>query len=541
MNAMRAVIVAAGGDYGQWRGLVRPLIKVGFRTAQNTEQITRQGRNPRLLSWIMRVALGVFGLLTGFFTLSQTTPFHACLIALSVTGLAVFFLLLMNFQAVAVSSVDYEVMGHRPVNSRTYLVARLTVTLAHQGLVGALLALPSVLVCGVRFGWLAAAGLALAAALLVASIVLGLIGVYGALVSKVGGRGLYRLLTGLQLLLAVAFFSFGFLSGGSGSFLEGVADLAPEGWVLAVPLVGFAGFASLISGQTGPAEWIGLFGVLACCCATAWLARDKLSLASAQNLGAALKTRERKDAGRSKRAGLAAARPRLGVAGALIRGQFRHDLRFRMGVLTLLPLFAFYAVPPLLWLRGPADPFVSGARPWSLLGIHLGLLLLPSIVFAQLYSSDSWRAGWIFFAGPVDRAALAADARRFITLLFFVPCLILAGAVFVWLFEEVWHGLVHAALLGGAGVLALQISQYARPQLPFTVPPNSRREGVFLFLISLGLGALGVLIVAFAPLVYASPQRMIVTFVALASILTGMERILPARLSRRLRWSEVGD
>lgn len=133
MNPAPGVIGALGGNYRQWRALVRVLIQVGFRTSLSTEQMTQQGKRTRFVSWMTGIFLGIVGVYVGAVTAFAPGPFTLGLFALTTVSIAVFFLLLANFQAVAISPMDYRALGHRPVSPRTYLLARLTVTLAHQG------------------------------------------------------------------------------------------------------------------------------------------------------------------------------------------------------------------------------------------------------------------------------------------------------------------------------------------------------------------------------------------------------------------------
>ena len=537
MSLMRGALNALGTDYLQWRGMVGPLIKVGFRTAQTTVQITQQGKKPRLVSWLMRVVMGLAGVFLALLATILPGLFPLSLVVLTAAGLVVFFLLLQNFQAVAVSPMDYDVLGHRPVSPRTYLVTRLTVTLAHQGIVAGLLVVPSVVVCGIRFGWLPAAGLALAAVLLVLSVALGLIGLYGSLIKRVGGQRLTRALNYLQLCLAFLYVVPLLLQDSSGAPFAGIRDLAPGGWTMALPTAWFAGFVGLLSGGTFPGEWLGLLGTLATVCALAWFARDKLSLASAEKLGAVLDAQAKTRAGRTvkRRAGWLARR--LSVAATLIRGQFRHDTKFRMGVIAMFPLLIFYLLMSLR-ISGSVDPFVPGAETWSLFGVHFAVLIAPSLLLAQLYVSESYRAGWIFFAAPVDRARLAADARHCVTVFFFLPFLAIAAVSFAWLFHAVWHGLVHAIFLGGLGILAMQVSQYLFPMLPFTVPVNRKRNGFLVGAIMLCLGVLSGLLGPYASFAWPRPAWAVGSFAVVLLLLVLMEWILPGRLNRKLRWLE---
>ena len=266
------------------------------------------------------------------------------------------------------------------------------------------------------------------------------------------------------------------------------------------------------------------------------MARDKLSLSSAQKLGARLQaqSRETSERGRPGRPGIKLRR--LNAAATLIRGQFRHDTQFRMGAFALLPLFVIYL---FLTLREPGtvDPFVLGATVFPLFGIHFAVLAAPVMYLEMLFASDSYRAGWIFFATPVDRARVASDARHCVTLFLFLPFLAVVAISLAWRFDAIWHGLAHAFLLGCVGILAMQVSQYLAPRLPFTLPQKQRRNFVIGGQLAL-MGILSAFLGPYTAFAYPRPSRAIGTFAFVALSVIVMEVLLPRRLNRRLRWLE---
>ena len=321
------------------------------------------------------------------------------------------------------------------------------------------------------------------------------------------------------------------------SSLESFGELAPEGWALEVPTVWFASVASLADGAAGTGEWLGAALAVVSVAVLGWFARDKLSLASAEKLGQALEAQAQDDSEQEQSREWTALLGRLYVPATLIRSQFRHDMRFRMGVLGILPLFVIYLVMALRE-PGTADPFVPDARVFPLFLINFALLLAPVTLLELLYASDSNRAGWIFFAMPTDRARLAGDARHCVTLFFLAPFLVLALICLAWMFVAVWHALVHVVLLGCLGVLAMQASQFLDPRLPFSLPVSRRQRGWLVFLRTIGLAVFASALGPYVQFAYARPGWTVTTF-AVAVLGVGlMERALPGRLNRRLRWLE---
>lgn len=537
MNLVSGAVGALGGDYRQWRALFRTLIKVGFRTSLAAEQMTQQGKRTGFVSWMMVIAMGIVGAYVGVLTLIAPGPFSLGLFALTTAVIAVFFLLLANFQSVAISPMDYQALGHRPVSPRTYLLARLAVTFAHQGINAGLIVGPSVVVCGIRFGWLAAIGLALAAGLLLLTIVLALIAFYSGLIEKVGANRLSRAMSYSQLFLGAIYLVPVLFMDKLAPHLRTMQALEPEGWLLTLPSAWFAGLAGLFGGAGAAGHWLCAALALSVPVALGWVARDRLSLASAQKLAESVSVDTDRQSKRRRQAGNRMRLGRLSVASGLIRGQFRHDTQFRMGVFSLVPLVVFYFIMALR-NSGSVDPFVPGSSVWPLFGIHFALLLAPTLLLEQLHWSTSYRAGWIFFSTPVDRARLAADARHCVSLYFLVPFLAVAGACLAWLFEAVWHALVHVVLLGLVGVFLMQANQYLWPRLPFTMRPVQRRQTGLLVGQMAGMGLMSALVGPYASFAYPRPAWATGTFAVVACGVVLMESRLPRRLNRRLRWLE---
>lgn len=539
MTVIRALIEALGADYGQWRGLVRALMKVSFRTVQHGMQVATRNSNARPVSWFTIILMLILGLMIANLAGRLANPFSLSLTVLTLVALTVLYLLLQNFRAVTVTPQDYEVLGHRPVSPRTYLIARLTVIMAQQSIMTVLLAGPAALVCGFRFGGPPALALFLAAFLLVFCTVLMAICIFATVIEKTGGETLARALTWTQVVLLALYLGPLLFEEWVTALFQGIGA-EPRGWLLALPTAWFAGVASLATGNFTVGALACLLGVLGSSGGLAWFARDKLSLASAQKFrsmpGASAKTHSRRRLAPRPRP----SRQGIGPAATLAWGQLRHDMRLRTSVIVVLPLCAVYFIV-MLRMPGPMDPFVPGVNALGalgLMGVHASVMLAPAVLLEQLYSSESYRAAWIFFATPADRARFAARVRHSVTLYFFLPYIVLAAIGLAWRFEEAWHGMVHALLLGGLGVLIMQVAQFLWPRLPFALAHNLPRAGVPNFLTLLGCFAVAVALALYAPFAYARPTWAMGTFSAVALGVAAMERILPKRLNRKLRWPE---
>src|SRR4029078_662297 len=138
----------------------------------------------------------------------------------------------------------------------------------------------------------------------------------------------------------------------------------------------------------------------------------------------------------------------------LVRAQFRYDMRVRLGVLSIVPLTLLYMY---IGARdgATADPFVRGpSNQFDLMSC--AVLLFPSILVQQLAGSDGYRAAWIYFATPADRAALVVATKNVVAAFFLVPYAVFLVGVLSWRFGHLGHAFVHAGFLSLLGLLVLQ-------------------------------------------------------------------------------------
>ena len=171
----------------------------------------------------------------------------------------------------------------------------------------------------------------------------------------------------------------------------------------------------------------------------------------------------------------------LRVVSTLVRGQFRNDMNFRLAVLSMLPITLLYIFMSLDD-GGLPDPFLHlGYEARGLGLIHFAVLGMPLILMENLFRSESYRAAWIFFSTPVDRARLIGNVGNSVAIFFLLPYLAVLAGVFVWSFGSFWHAVIHTAVLGLLAHLALQMLLLAAPRLPFSEPVRKgARIGSFM-------------------------------------------------------------
>jgi hypothetical protein len=218
----------------------------------------------------------------------------------------------------------------------------------------------------------------------------------------------------------------------------------------------------------------------------------------------------------------------------LVRSQFRHDLRFRLGILALLPISVIY-----LFIGaegGPADPFVTTDRGHGDTGlIQLALFFLPMTLRRALVTSSSFRASWIFHASPADRTRLVLAARDIITFFFLLPYLLVLAGLFAYFYGNVIHALIHATFLGFLSYLVLQLGVFLNPQLPLSMPADKDTNAGMTFGLMMLVSLFGIAFYMFMVLViYRSAVRMAILFICLMIVTIVMDRWTRARVQSSL-------
>ena len=465
----------AGIDWRQWRVLVPALLKHDLRGAN-----TSLGFATRTPHGGLRTVLLTYGLLGGGLSSAMwwsADSFVAASLQYSYVTLIAASAVVLDFAVLVLSPDDLERVAHLPVSERTYIAAKLSAVTAYTMLmVGALTALPTLVWLtrdGIGQALLAAALSALAAAGAVGWSITG----YLAVLRWASPMQLRRLLTIVQLLLIfVVYASFLLVPlafAGRMTTLLAREDISP--WIWLVPGTWFAAWLDPAGAARldAPASirLVSAFVVLSVpIVVTRLLALD----VSPRLVRPAGRTGDGPHGLRMLRG---AWRRDEGRAVALLVGaQFRHDWRFRLAVLSILPLTLVY------FLAGSIGE-EAGAHRSILYYAPLGF---PSILYQALVRSESFRAAWIYHATPADPVRLLAALSRLVQVGFLAPYLLFLGCLLLPSTGDplllVWRLLIIA--LAGRLMLSVQIA--IAPRLPFSEPPGAvQRSGQLTLTVAL--------------------------------------------------------
>lgn len=526
---MDALLRLAGIDPAQWRALTGTYLQMDLRQGGGAR---KKGRSETGRTMMVHAALllgaGLNSLMIGLLVFLLDDPFTGALITVSMVAINVALLVLIDFSGSVISPVDYWVIAPRPVSSRTYFAARVTAVLAYVLAIAGVMSFLPAIVFLARHGFGIGGFIGtLAASMLLAATVTGvIIGAYTWILGFVAPGRMVRALSWAQLAgssLSMAGFLF-VIRAMDDPRIRGFS-LAEAEWIWYVPATWSASIIMTLAGRGGPAEWSAAVGAVAMAVTVLPAAVGRLSLEFASRLA---ETTSASGAPGSTIGRLPGFRDNeLYAVATLIRAQFRYDLRFRLAVLSILPMTLFYL---LLGIDDGslADPFRGMTqRPGT--PVYLAVAFLPMVLHGAFQSSDQWRAAWIFFATPADAGRLVVATKNFVAVFFLGAYLLMMAVLWSFFYDSVWHAFVHAAFIGAGAHMLLQGAVILNPALPFAKEPRRGEQSARLFVLfffgSIGAG-IGPLLLIF---VYQRPLWMLgLAFVLLIATML-LERLLHRR------------
>ncbi len=529
----RVIARVLGVDAVQWRALVWVSLVSDLRQFKGT--------GPR----VGRAALGSLGgglvsqLLYGAFcafligalpnTFAASTVYY--LLLLSTLGLA----LLVDFTGVVLSPDDHVQLAPRPVDGRTFFVARLTSVVLFSLLLTAPFALLPALAYLVRDSGraLPAAITSVAAAVTLAVLVpLAVILLFLALVRLVPAARLHRLLGYLQFVLSFVFIGGFFLLSRSTQALDAISlEKTPAAYLN--PAAWFAAWIEIADGRATPLDVLAAAAPFAALIVCVGLVRSRLSLAYAERLSSM--TIDRASATARRPVPYLLFGPAHHAVGLLAAAQFRTDQKFRLGVLGIMPLTVIYL---LAGFSEPEGPQLLQREPVL---VYYAVLFFPVMLRQFLVYSESWRAAWIFHAAPMPFDEVVVGLKNTVVARFLVPYLALVLLLLAWLhprppLELLMHGLVLGLLSHGLLTADLLVN----PSLPFSQPTRQGTRSLALLLLMLPTMAIITTIPFWRPYLYASIARTFIAVGVLVVVNVLLHEALIVRVDRQSRqWASA--
>ena len=537
---MRRLFAAAGVDFEQWKALTVVALKLDFRGSALTQ---RQGEHETrvVISLIFQaIFYTLFGGIIAYLVWASRDLWLAGTIASTYIAFLIGTAVVLDHHSVISSPVDYAILGFRPVSSRTYFAVKLTNILVYTTALTTVAAWVPVLLTSARHGVGIGAALFLDIYASSTATTLAIALSYATVLRAVGPDAIERVLSYVQMIMGFAVYGGQFLiSGVLSRTAPGTWSLPASPLILLYPGTWFGSYLELASGRTSA-------GAIACAAASIVAVvlmgsqlGGRLSLQYSEALGAmtvAARARAASAAEKRSRRGFWFTSGEARAVALLVRGQFRHDHRFRMGVLGLLPFTLLYMV---LGVRNGAvaDPFTAtrNMQAWPL---TMAVLASPAMLRMLLTRSDAFRASWIFFTCPSDRMRIARSSKDVLVAFFLIPYLLVVSAIYAYVVGNVVHVLVHVAFLGLLAHLVLQIALLLDPALPFSRPMQQTRVTGFFLAFTFATILVSLFIQFYSARIYSDITWTIAAVAIIVLIGLVIDLLTRARVSRQAQLLE---
>jgi hypothetical protein len=536
-------------DFIQWKALTRVAIRLANRQSSLRFDSTSSRRKDMNYSLLLSVFIYFFlGLVMTSFVFKLHDSFWSSLILFTIVAFMVGSLMLVEFGTIVVAPEDYHIFSVQPVSSRTYFAAKVTFTVFYVLIYTMALGLPSVIAYGVA-SRLRGEGFAINPYQMIAAFVglvmvgvgvaMTMIVVYTAILRYVHFRKLKNVLSYLQLTMSfIIYGSYSLLP----SFVEKVgADLpaTKPWWVYLLPMSWYSSFFDLADGTIEPVSVLAAAAGVISFAGIIPFALSKISITYAESLSEASTVPEEKKSGQStgsRKVSSVFQRDEDRAIAMLIRSQFKHDTRFRLGILAIIPLTILYL---FMGLRGGGKLYDPFNPDWKSLAnsalIYFVIVLFPMTIKEAVTRSESYLASWIFFVTPSSQTRLVLSVKKILFWFFVVPYLSVLALVFLYYFRNILHVLMHLVVLLLFSYSFLQVFLLVNPQMPFSVPRQLGERATMLGTVMiLGPIVLVGLLLGFSFFVYQNTAVYIVVVALLVVLTMLLEKFLVMRISRKL-------
>jgi hypothetical protein len=436
-----------GAQPDQCALLLRTSITTDFRSMQ---QPGRRRSRPLLY---MLITYGIVGGFLGLIAARRGDDMGYAFLMNVVSMVNVVLAVLIDFNTAILNPQDLDIIGPRPVDSRTYLAARLLNFFFYIGVVGFSMNVLPAAIGGWTFGPAYGATFLLSGiggAFFAASVI---VAVYSILIRWLNLERAKDLFLYVHVLLTLSLIVVYQLIGRSDALTFDLRT-AEAHWELVFPPAWFAALACLVSREPSDAQWA-LSGAAIAFTAFFLAAPIRMmSLRYAEYLGS-LSFSRRSNRVEKIRARAPLWKPLLpGIQFPffeLLRIQMSRDRSLKMRALPMFIIPLFFLVFGSMEGR-LQNPFVMADRLsidraiYTIFIPYFVLLAGVNMLFV-LQTSDQHKASWIFHSAPIARPdQVAAGMVKFVLYGLAMPLMIVFAAVSAYLWGNVWQALFHGAI-----------------------------------------------------------------------------------------------
>jgi hypothetical protein len=530
------LLTALGIDYAQWKALTIASLKLDLRVGSFGGARTVRSASGRRAIIGQAIFYGMLGIVVAIMVWTMVDRFVAGTLLYSYVIVMVGTAMLVDHNTAITSPTDYGILGHRPVTSRTYFASKLTNALVYTLAMTTALGVLPVIAFFLKHGLLIGAAATLALYACAGAVTLTIVAAYSWLMQRVGARRLRNVLSYMQMFTGLLVYGGFFLTmEGVGRQMLASFTVERTGWLLLLPATWFTSWVEVAAGSTLGLDVAAVIGSIV---VLAWLGtrlRGRLSLEYSERLGVL--------ASETTAASPSAARPRPGwwfrsgearAAAILIRGHFRNDLKFRMGVLAVVPVTLIYLA---MGLRESAVDTAARSGGGNFSMVSVAVIIFPMLLKQHLAHSDSFRASWVFFSSPADRTGLIRSAKNVLLAFFLMPYLVLLGAVLAFLTRDYLYVAIYLLLLGSLSHIALLVLTLIQPELPFAKPVQKGGSTRIIGAMAV-IAFIGSLMPFIVEVVEDSPVATVVTFATIVLSTLTLDRLTRLRIERQTDFLE---
>jgi hypothetical protein len=530
-------------DTAQLRALVRTGLRHDLRRSRFLSGTGRKTVHPiRAL-----ILVGLFSLMLGvgfaMYAVGARSILLASIISCSSAMFIAASMILVEYYAIILSPDDFNILGHMPMTSQTYFAGKLTLLLIYILGFASISAIPAAVGFMIRSPFSLWRGAVAFSCILFAALTAAMLMVlfYTALSRLLPQRPLKYIISFVQVVAS-------FLIYGGYALMP---RLVPESWLtlawqptlihLFIPSAWFGALMQILLGRFAPwniyAATIGvvIFGNAAYY-GLRHLAKNYFMIIAGDRQAAVEAAIEKRGAPSIKRNRLPLLfrRPEERIIATLLSGQFRNDTKFRMAILTIIPLIAMYM---FIAIQENAlhDPFLDSSISIADSGlIYFAMLLIPLLVKQSIEMSDSHEAAWIFFASPTSLHRLVLAAKRVSYFYFVMPTVVAVSVLFAYFFNHVAHAALHGLTLALLVYFAQQLVFMLKPTVPFSEPRTRGRQGaLYAMAFFVGPGAGFAAMILIGKMIYPHPDRLPVFYAIMFIFILTLDRVLAWQMARK--------
>ncbi len=489
----------------QLRTLIQVGIKQNWRGATNPFEPTADKKAtvgfPGLAIWVglnlfLSFALGGMILAISDFFISLVL---SSFLAMTIVSMQV----LMEFGNIIIIPDDFHIIGPRPVNSKTFFISKLIQLIYFVSLLSlAISIIPSFFALAKTESILSPVALILQFWIcnLFASFLM--MTIYTLIMKKTDRSRLERILGYVQLVMMILIMSGSFIFAQLFREYFMGADLSAALWVKLLPTYWFASPYKLISSGWDFLTFTFACGALILLIIISRVAFSYLSLSYADSLSRIPSNLESKQRNYLPRFVVSLwnryARPEDKALLMITRANFKHDAKFRLGIMSFLPILLIYGAIGIReagdGIFNPLNPIEGTAEIPNLL-FGFAVSFFPLVIMSAMHSSKSWESAWVYFSTPMDRVRMVQSVGRIIILIITFPFGVGLFLIYLYFFKNPLDAFLHTLFLVTVGTNIITFGNLFSftSKLPFSTDFSSGN------VMMSGLGGLLLSLVVFMP------------------------------------------